>query len=88
MLLFLSILFPYAGIAFLVSTTFATHAPRPRAEGLARLNASNRLAYVYNPLTNVSPTPSMWLVILPDSATRSKVLQGHASTVIAASTAV
>jgi hypothetical protein len=88
MILFLAVMFPFAGIALLTPTTYVTHAPRPRSDGLVRLNDKGRLAYVYNPLPNESPTPSMWLVIFPDSGTRSKFLQGHASTVVTSTAAV
>jgi hypothetical protein len=82
MLLFLAVMFPFAGIALLTPTTYTTHATRPRSEGLTRLSEKGRLAYVYNPLSSKTPTPSKWLVIFPDADSRSKLLQGHASTVV------
>jgi len=69
----------------LVPTTFTPRPTPARVKGLTRLTEKGRLTYVYNPLTTMSPTPSMWLVILPDSAARLGVLQGHASTVTPAS---
>jgi hypothetical protein len=82
LILFLAIMFPFTGIALLTPTTYTTHAPRPRGDGLTRLNEKGRLAYIYNPLSELTPTPSKWLVVFPDSASRSKFLQGRASTVV------